>query len=93
MATKIRKKTLKKAKPVLKAARMLGEFLGEAAVIGRKKTKKAARRAGSAIGTTAITVKEKSRELAKVTKEVVPEVVREIRKGFKTGTVRAKKKR
>ena len=85
MVRKIRKKTLKKTEPILKASKKFGEFIGVSAVVGEKITRKFAKKARKVIGTTAQVISEKSKEIVKTTKEVVPEVVKEIRRGVKTG--------
>jgi len=89
---KIRKRTLKKAKPVLNAAKKFGEFIGEVAITGEKGTKKFAKTTEKVIVTTAETISEKGKEIVKTTTEVVPEVVKELKKGLKTGAKKARKK-
>jgi hypothetical protein len=92
MRRKIRKKTLKKAKPILKASKRFGEFIGVSAFVGEKITRKFAKKARKAIGTTAQVISEKSKEITKTTKEVVPEIAIQLEKGVKTGVKKAKKR-
>ncbi len=93
---KIRKKTLKRAKPVLKAAKKFGYFIGKATVAGKRGTKKVAEKTGKVIKTTGKTISKKGKEVVRTTSEIskiMPKVVKEIRKGVKTGMEKKGKKR
>ena len=90
---KIRKKTLKKVKPVLKATRNFGELIGEMIVKGEKSTKRFEKNAGKFIQELSRNVSKKSKEIVKTTEEVAPVLVKELSSGVKAGEKKAKKRR
>ena len=90
---KIRKKTLRKVKPVLKATRNFGEIIGEMTVRGEKTTRKLEKDAGKFIKEVSKTISEKGKEIVKTTEEVAPVLVKELSRGVKTGVKKAKKRR
>ena len=90
---KMRKKTLRKARPILKASERVGEALGEFAVISKKEAKSKGRKAAKVTTETVNALVKKGKDILRTTTEVVPEMARELKRGVNRGVNRAKKKR
>ncbi|TAL48634.1 hypothetical protein EPN87_00035 [archaeon] len=80
-----------RTKPILQAARSVGELIGESAALGEKETKKLAEKTQDMLESTGKVISDAGEKISKAG-DSLSEVADELKRGIKTGKKRAKEK-
>ena len=75
----------KKRSELFKTARVMGENIGRLVLESKKRSRALVRKSRSGIETTAEKLKKTERKAVSTTKETIPQLVKEFRKGIRRG--------